>query len=87
MISGAAGFGLCAQNSKDIVLSEGNISFFFERLNFESFPRLAPIYGDVAGYRGAEETEMRKPPTSSGYFPPNKETPNVALRDSAAALQ
>lgn len=67
MISGAAGLGLWgnlaigAQNSEDIFLSEG---IFLARLNSESFPRLAQIYGDVAGFRGAEETELRKKKSS-----------------------
>lgn len=65
--------------------------YFFERGDFfgevesESFPRLAPIYGDVAGFRGAEETDLRK--KIFWIIPPNKEAPNVAPCDSAAALQ
>lgn len=34
--------------------------FFLERLNSKLSPRLAPIYGDVAEFRGAEETELKE---------------------------
>ena len=59
--------------------------FFFGEVESESSPRLAPIYGDVVGFRGAQETELRK--KIFWIIPPNKEAPNVAPRDSAAALQ
>lgn len=54
-----------------------------------SFPHLALIFGDAGGFRGAEETEQseRRVENPSGYFPHDKEAPNVVHRDSPAVLQ
>lgn len=81
MISGPAGLGLW-----DILVKryrcaklEGyfcNEGLFLERSNCDSFPRLVT---DLRRFRGAKETLLDNST--------NKEAPNVALRDSAVALQ
>lgn len=85
MISGAAGLGLWdrVRNIRRIIFKRGT---FLDRSISESFPRLAPICGDVVGFRGAKETDLLNKCNLLDN-PPDKEAPNVALGDSGVALQ